>query len=204
MGLVVRPAGAFNMTTGPVHWELLARARAVDNQIFVLTCSPARNPDSSYQVGAARVLTLRLLQRDCATRANAERELTRPFPLRAGLGPLHGHWSLCRGAGHNGARPRGGAGGAGLRAGGRAAGQHAATAAEAPRPVPAAGQNGVGACCNVNEHGEERAEACELWPCALPSTELGLHREPSVAQASAAQLSLAQPCVARLLVLRHA
>ncbi|KXZ55930.1 hypothetical protein GPECTOR_2g1481 [Gonium pectorale] len=41
--------GAFNMTTGPVHWELLARARAVDNQIFVLTCSPARNPDSGYQ-----------------------------------------------------------------------------------------------------------------------------------------------------------
>ncbi|GIL47778.1 hypothetical protein Vafri_3963 [Volvox africanus] len=41
--------GAFNMTTGPVHWELLARARAVDNQIFVITCSPARNPSSSYQ-----------------------------------------------------------------------------------------------------------------------------------------------------------
>ncbi|GLC43809.1 Omega-amidase, chloroplastic [Pleodorina starrii] len=41
--------GAFNMTTGPVHWELLAKARAVDNQIFVITCSPARNPASSYQ-----------------------------------------------------------------------------------------------------------------------------------------------------------
>lgn len=39
------------MTTGPVHWELLARARAVDNQLFVATCSPARNEDSSYQVG---------------------------------------------------------------------------------------------------------------------------------------------------------
>ncbi len=44
------PAGAFNMTTGPLHWELLAKARAVDNQLYVLTCSPARNPDSSYQV----------------------------------------------------------------------------------------------------------------------------------------------------------
>ena len=31
------------MTTGPVHWELLQRARAVDNQLFVLTCSPARS-----------------------------------------------------------------------------------------------------------------------------------------------------------------
>ncbi|KAL7570424.1 hypothetical protein ACA910_017257 [Epithemia clementina (nom. ined.)] len=34
--------GAFNMTTGPAHWELLQRARAVDNQCFVLTASPAR------------------------------------------------------------------------------------------------------------------------------------------------------------------
>lgn len=25
--------GAFNMTTGPAHWELLQRARAVDNQV---------------------------------------------------------------------------------------------------------------------------------------------------------------------------
>lgn len=34
--------GAFNLTTGPAHWMLLQRARAVDNQCFVLTCSPAR------------------------------------------------------------------------------------------------------------------------------------------------------------------
>src|SRR5690606_25013903 len=38
--------GAFNMTTGPLHWELLARARAVDNQVYVAVCSPARTPDS--------------------------------------------------------------------------------------------------------------------------------------------------------------
>ena len=43
-------AGAFNTTTGPLHWELLQRARAVDNQLFVATCSPARNPESGYQV----------------------------------------------------------------------------------------------------------------------------------------------------------
>lgn len=36
--------GAFNMTTGPAHWELLQRARAVDGQCFVLTASPARMP----------------------------------------------------------------------------------------------------------------------------------------------------------------
>jgi omega-amidase len=37
--------GAFNMTTGPAHWELLQRARAVDNQCFVLTASPSRSPE---------------------------------------------------------------------------------------------------------------------------------------------------------------
>ncbi|GBF87953.1 nitrilase cyanide hydratase and apolipo N-acyltransferase family protein [Raphidocelis subcapitata] len=46
--LIVYP-GAFNMVTGPVHWELLAKARAVDNQLFVATCSPARSPEASYQ-----------------------------------------------------------------------------------------------------------------------------------------------------------
>ena len=46
--MVVFP-GAFNMTTGPAHWELLQRARAVDNQVYVAAVSPARNPDSSYQ-----------------------------------------------------------------------------------------------------------------------------------------------------------
>ncbi|KAL8348704.1 hypothetical protein RB598_001806 [Gaeumannomyces tritici] len=35
--------GAFNLTTGPLHWELLARARAVDNQLYVALCSPARD-----------------------------------------------------------------------------------------------------------------------------------------------------------------
>ena len=38
------------MTTGPVHWELLQKARAVDNQFFVAACSPARSADpSAYQ-----------------------------------------------------------------------------------------------------------------------------------------------------------
>ncbi|KAI9728518.1 MAG: hypothetical protein M1834_007656 [Cirrosporium novae-zelandiae] len=40
--------GAFNMTTGPLHWELLARARAVDNQVYVALCSPARDMEASY------------------------------------------------------------------------------------------------------------------------------------------------------------
>jgi predicted amidohydrolase len=40
--------GAFNMTTGPAHWEILFRARAVDNQVFTLGCAPARDPNASY------------------------------------------------------------------------------------------------------------------------------------------------------------
>ncbi|TQV92881.1 nitrilase family protein (Nit3) [Cordyceps javanica] len=40
--------GAFNLTTGALHWELLARARAVDNQIYVAVCSPARDMDAGY------------------------------------------------------------------------------------------------------------------------------------------------------------
>ncbi|PXF46206.1 Omega-amidase, chloroplastic [Gracilariopsis chorda] len=39
--LLIYPA-AFNMTTGPAHWELLIRSRALDNQVFVAACSPAR------------------------------------------------------------------------------------------------------------------------------------------------------------------
>jgi len=45
--LLVYP-GAFNMTTGPAHWELLARARAVDNQVYVAVPSPARDESATY------------------------------------------------------------------------------------------------------------------------------------------------------------
>lgn len=40
--------GAFNMTTGPKHWELLMRSRALDNQLFVAAVSPARDREASY------------------------------------------------------------------------------------------------------------------------------------------------------------
>jgi omega-amidase len=42
--------GAFNMTTGPAHWTLLQRARAVDEQVYVVAVSPARSPNTKeYQ-----------------------------------------------------------------------------------------------------------------------------------------------------------
>ncbi len=47
MDFLAVPA-AFNMTTGPLHWELLFRARAVDEQIFTFGCAPARDEASSY------------------------------------------------------------------------------------------------------------------------------------------------------------
>lgn len=40
--LLVYPA-AFTVTTGAKHWELLARARANDHQLFTALCSPSRN-----------------------------------------------------------------------------------------------------------------------------------------------------------------
>lgn len=40
--------GAFNLTTGPLHWELLQRARANDNQVFFSMCSPARDMTAGY------------------------------------------------------------------------------------------------------------------------------------------------------------
>ncbi len=41
--------GAFNTTTGPLHWRLQGQARAMDNQIYVALCSPARDPKARYQ-----------------------------------------------------------------------------------------------------------------------------------------------------------
>ncbi|HPF21386.1 MAG TPA: carbon-nitrogen hydrolase family protein [Syntrophomonas sp.] len=46
--LIIVPA-AFNLTTGPAHWEILMRTRALDNQVFLAAASPARNPAASYQ-----------------------------------------------------------------------------------------------------------------------------------------------------------
>lgn len=45
--VIVLPA-AFNMTTGPAHWEMSVRMRAVDNQVYMIAASPARDENSSY------------------------------------------------------------------------------------------------------------------------------------------------------------
>ncbi|WP_313165689.1 carbon-nitrogen hydrolase family protein [Sedimentibacter sp.] len=40
--------GAFNMTTGPAHWELSFRARALDNQVYTIGVAPARDLEATY------------------------------------------------------------------------------------------------------------------------------------------------------------
>ncbi|XP_035777135.1 omega-amidase NIT2-like [Anopheles albimanus] len=39
---------AFDPYTGPLHWDLLGRSRALDNQMFVALVSPARDPTAEY------------------------------------------------------------------------------------------------------------------------------------------------------------
>ena len=46
-GIILVPA-AFNMTTGPAHWEVMFRSRAIDNQVFAFGTAPARDRRSSY------------------------------------------------------------------------------------------------------------------------------------------------------------
>lgn len=41
--------GAFNTTTGPLHYELLLRARAVDNQVYVAGIAPALDENFTYK-----------------------------------------------------------------------------------------------------------------------------------------------------------
>lgn len=39
---------AFNQTTGPLHWELMFRSRAVDNQVFTVGTAPAYDEGATY------------------------------------------------------------------------------------------------------------------------------------------------------------
>lgn len=45
--LVLCPA-AFNTTTGPAHWELMIRARAVENTFYLAACASAPHPEVDY------------------------------------------------------------------------------------------------------------------------------------------------------------
>ena len=47
--IMIAVPAAFNPITGPLHWEVLFRARAIDNQLYLLGASPAPHPEVSYQ-----------------------------------------------------------------------------------------------------------------------------------------------------------
>lgn len=49
--------GAFNMTTGPAHWEILFRQRAIDNQTYCIGVAPARDEKGSYVSYANSMVT---------------------------------------------------------------------------------------------------------------------------------------------------
>ena len=46
--LAVFCPASFNMTTGPAHWELTFRGRAVESQVFTFGCAPARDEGGRY------------------------------------------------------------------------------------------------------------------------------------------------------------
>jgi predicted amidohydrolase len=54
--ILIYPA-AFNMITGPAHWEITARTRALDNQVYVALCSPARDENGLYVAYGNSIVT---------------------------------------------------------------------------------------------------------------------------------------------------
>lgn len=54
--MIIVPA-SFNMTTGPAHWELLFKARAVDNQLFMAGCAAALDKSAGYHSYGHSIIT---------------------------------------------------------------------------------------------------------------------------------------------------
>lgn len=55
---LVYPA-AFSLPTGTLHWDILGKGRAVDNQAYVILCSPSRNyenPNDYQAYGHSQVI----------------------------------------------------------------------------------------------------------------------------------------------------
>lgn len=54
--VIFNPA-SFNMTTGPAHWELAFRQRAVENQVFMVGTACAQDPEASYKAYGHSIIT---------------------------------------------------------------------------------------------------------------------------------------------------
>lgn len=54
---VILVPASFNLTTGPMHWELLFRSQAVSNQVFLVGTAPARDETASYTSWGHSIVT---------------------------------------------------------------------------------------------------------------------------------------------------
>lgn len=54
---VIFVPAAFNMTTGPAHWEISFRTRALDNQVYMVGCAPMRDASTGYTSWGHSVVT---------------------------------------------------------------------------------------------------------------------------------------------------
>ncbi len=54
---VILVPAAFNMTTGPAHWELMFRSQSVSNQVYAVGTAPARMAGASYQSWGHSIIT---------------------------------------------------------------------------------------------------------------------------------------------------
>ena len=54
--VIFNPA-SFNMTTGPAHWELAFRQRAIENQVFMVGTATARDPEAGYTAYGHSIIT---------------------------------------------------------------------------------------------------------------------------------------------------
>lgn len=54
---VILVPAAFNMTTGPAHWELLFRSQSLNNQVYSIGTAPSRDSSASYQSWGHSIIT---------------------------------------------------------------------------------------------------------------------------------------------------
>ena len=54
---VIFVPAAFNTYTGPLHWQTTFRARAIDNQLFFVGCSPSADSFGEYHIYGHSIVT---------------------------------------------------------------------------------------------------------------------------------------------------
>ena len=54
--VIFNPA-SFNMTTGPAHWEVAFRQRAIENQVYMVGTATAQDPDAGYTAYGHSIIT---------------------------------------------------------------------------------------------------------------------------------------------------